>query len=187
MSYDIKRRFGFMAIGPNGGTLFDPVNREATSSPSGPATELWVEPRYSFLFGSWEMQPTMGLRSAWYHVGDWAETGADALSLGGPARTTTSVQGDVGLRLSRAIGRFRPFASGMYRRELTSGDTTATVQLGDVPGGLFEIDGLAPPRDRVLGQGGVTFLQNRFGLSVLYEIHASSVQTRQSLQLGVGF
>jgi uncharacterized protein YhjY with autotransporter beta-barrel domain len=163
------------------------VDRVADSSPVGPATEVWLDARFNAPLGSWDAEPKAGLRSAWFHVGEWREAGADSLSLSAPAYTTRSVQADAGLRVSRAVGRVRPSFEGMYRRELTSDGTRVTLQLADLPGGTFDVTGLDFTRDEVSAQGGVTFLMNRFGLSVFYDLQYAQLQTRHSLQLGVGF
>ena len=137
--------------------------------------------------GSWALQPTVGLRSSWYRLGEWEETGADALSLSGSAQTITSVQAEGGVRLTRAVGKVRPFGAGRYRRELTSGLTTTAIQIGDRPEGAYEVDGLLLPRDEIAGEGGVMFLTSRVGFSLSYAFHRSQRQTRHNLQIGVGF
>jgi uncharacterized protein YhjY with autotransporter beta-barrel domain len=137
--------------------------------------------------GSWDLQPRTGLRAAWYRVSDWNETGADSLSLGAVAQTNSSVQGDIGLRTSRAIGRVRPFLEGMYRRELSSDVPKTTIALTDQPGGRFDVEGIALTADKFVGQVGTLFLTNHVGLSVHYEWHYAGTQTRHGLQFGVGF
>jgi uncharacterized protein YhjY with autotransporter beta-barrel domain len=186
-SYDVTRRFRFTAIAPTGQPLFGTVEREARSTPAGTASESWVEGRYNMPIGSWDLQPRIGLRAAWYRLGDWNETGADSLSLGAAAQTNNSVQGDIGLRTSRAIGRVRPFLEGMYRRELSSGVLKTTIALTDQPGGLFDAEGIALTADKFVGQVGTLFLTNHVGLSVHYELHYAGAQTRHGLQFGVGF
>jgi autotransporter-associated beta strand protein len=185
--YDITRAFQFAAIAPTGRPLFGPVDRIAVSAPSGPATELWLDGRFVARLGSWDAQPMGGLRSAWFHLGEWTESGADALSLSGPAQTTRSLQADAGLRLLRAVGRVRPLFQGTYRRELAGGGTTTTVELSDLPGGRFEVEGVPFTLDEVIGQAGLMFLTDRMGFSVFYEMQRARSQSRQSLQVSVGF
>jgi fibronectin-binding autotransporter adhesin len=185
--YDMERSFAFSALGPTGQPLVTPINRTATSSPSGPATELWFEPRYNFLLGEWDLQPTGSLRAAWYHQNAWTESGADSLSLTGPETTVNSTQAGVGIRFSRVIGGVRPFVSGFYRHELTDGFNSTMAQIGPDPRGLYRVDGIALARNVTIGQGGLTFIHNSFGLSLIYQINVSSPQIWQSLQLGIGF
>jgi uncharacterized protein with beta-barrel porin domain len=185
--YDVTRRFGFAAIAPSGQPLFGTVEREARSTPAGTASDVWVEGRYNTPIGSWDLQPRIGLRAAWYRLGDWSETGADSLSLGAAAHTNSSLQGDIGLRTARAIGNVRPFLEGMYRRELSSRDLNTTIALTDQPGGLFEVEGLGLTADKFVGQAGALFLTDHVGLSLLYELHYAGAQTRHGLQFGVGF
>lgn len=185
--YDVKRQFQFAAIGPSGRPLFGIVDRGATGSPSGLATDVWVEGRFNVPLGSWDLQPGAGMRSGWFQRDAWSETGADSLSLTGPSQTARAMQGDVGLRLARAAGGFRPFAEGMYRRELLTDVLSATLALSAQPGGLFEVDGVALAPDSVVGRGGVMFLTDRAVFSVLYDVRHSESHTRQSLQFGVGF
>ncbi len=187
MMYDVTRRFAFAAIAPTGQPLFGTVDRAARSTPAGTASDVWVEGRYNTAIGSWDLQPRTGLRAAWYRLGHWNETGADSLSLAAAAQTNNSVQGDVGVRTSRAIGRVRPFLEGMYRRELSFGVLKTTIALTDQPGGLFEVDGIGLTVDKFVGQAGALFLTNHAGLSLLYELHHAGAQTRHGLQFGVGF
>ncbi len=183
VSYDITRKFSFTALGPAGGPLFgEGIAREATSSPSGPATDVWVEPRLLLRLGSWDVRPTLGLRPSWYHLRSFSESGAESLSLRGPSQTITSVQADAGARVSRAIGTVRPFGAGLYRRQLTDGRTAAMLQVGDQPAGRYEVDGLRLVRDEIVGQAGLLFLRANVGLSLIYEVHGSRDQLRQALQ-----
>ncbi len=187
MYYDMQRSFAFSALGPTGRPLVTPIDRTATSSPSGPATELWFEPRYNFLLGHWDLQPTGSLRAAWYHQNAWTEAGADSLSLTGPGTTVNSTQAGVGVRFSRVTGGVRPFVSGFYRHELTDGFNSTVVEIGPDPKGLYRVDGIELPHNVTIGQGGLTFIHNSFGLSLIYQINVSSPQIWQSLQLGIGF
>jgi hypothetical protein len=89
--------------------------------------------------------------------------------------------------VTRVGGRFRPFASTSYRRELTDRRTAATLQLGDQHAGLFEIDGLLLARDSVTGRAGMTFETRRLDLSLVYEGRRAPGQTRHTFQLAFGF
>jgi hypothetical protein len=162
-------------------------DREATSSPAGRAQDVWIDGRYVAPVGSWDAQPRIGARATWYRIGDWQEAGAGALSLLGFARTTTSVQAEVAMRVSRAVGGLRPFVEGRYQRELSAPAATSSVALTDRPGGQFLVNGVALARGAAAGLGGVTWVGDSFGVSLLYELWHSRTQTRQTLQLGVGF
>ena len=89
--------------------------------------------------------------------------------------------------MSRATGSLRPIGAGLYRRELTTGRTTTTLQIGDRPDGLYTVDGLPLPIDEGIAQAGMTFLKARVGASVFYEIHGSRQRLRQTLQFVMGF
>jgi hypothetical protein len=187
LGYETTRAFSFMAFGPTGAPLLGGVDRVATSSPSGVAAEFWTEGRLDASLRAWDLQPTIGVRAARFGLGAWEETGADALSLTASSQATHSVQADGGVRLSRALGRFRPYFGGMYRREVSAGRTTATLQLAEGAGGLFEIDGLSLAKDVGVAQAGVLLLQNRFSVLFGYEARRARRQTRHALQLAVGF
>ena len=146
------RAFSFMAFDPASQPLLGGVDRVATSSPSGVALEFWTDGRLDVSMGTWDLQPTIGLRAARFGVGGWEETGAQALSLTAPSQANHSVQADGGVRLSRALGRFRPYVGGIYRREVSAGRIAATLQLGEGEGGLFEVDGLSLSKDVCVGQ-----------------------------------
>ena len=137
--------------------------------------------------GTWDLQPTIGLRAARFGVGGWEETGAQALSLTAPSQANHSVQADGGVRLSRALGRFRPYVGGIYRREVSAGRIAATLQLGEGAGGLFEVDGLSLSKDVCVGQAGVILLRNDFSVLLGYEARRARQQTRHTLHLAVGF
>jgi len=91
------------------------------------------------------------------------------------------------MRLTRAVGKVRPFGAGRYRRELTNGRTTTAMQIGDRPDGAYEVDGLLLPKDEIAGEGGAMFVTPRVGLALSYAFQRSQHQTRQTLQIGVGF
>jgi autotransporter-associated beta strand protein len=185
--YDIQRAFAFKAYGPMAIPLFGGVERVASSAPWGLATEGWTEARLNAPLGSWAIQPAIGIRVARLGLNDWRESGADALSLRADGQATYSTQADGGLRFTRAAGRVRPYIGGMYRRELASGRTTSTVQIGDTSGGLFGVDGLLLARDIEAAQTGFIVYRDRFTLTFGYDARRARRQLRQTLQFAVGF
>ncbi len=184
---DMTRRFQFAAFGPTGAPLFAPIDAIVTASPNGATYEAWVEHRYNIALKSWDLQPNAALRWASYGYGSFTETGGGSLSLSAESQSIGSFQGDAGLRLDRAVGRFRPFVSGTYRREFASRRAGLDLQFGTTPDGLFEENGIELARDKAIGQAGLTFLPRKAGLSLYYEIQGSGRQLSQSLQLGVRF
>ena len=186
-SYETRRSFEFTAIGPTGRALFEGVNREALSTPSGIAAEFWGEARVVTAMGPWEFEPTAGIRRAHYGVGQWRETGADALSLAASAQGISSMPVDAGLRVSRTIGRLRGFVRGSAHRDLLSGRTVIRVRLSDQPVGLFEVDGVALPLNSGVGEAGVLLQTDRIGLSIGYVARLVRQQTRQTIYMAVGF
>jgi uncharacterized protein with beta-barrel porin domain len=184
---DMARRFAFAALDPAGQPIFAPVDRLAASSPSGDATELWVETRFELKPRIWALQPSVGLRSARFHADAWSETGAGSLSLVGPSQTERSAQGDVGLRAERGFGDTRPFFAGTYRRELSSKRLTTAVMLGAEGAGLYAVEGPDLPADTLVVQAGFTHLEKRLTISLLYELQAANHETLHSLQLGIAF
>ncbi len=70
---------------------------------------------------------------------------------------------------------------------MTDGFNSTMVQIGPDPRGLYRVDGIELARNVTIGQGGLTFIHNSFGLSLIYQINVSSPQIWQSLQLGIGF
>jgi outer membrane autotransporter protein len=188
-AYDVRRTFAFTALLPEafgGGPLFGGVNREATSTPDGTATDLWGDWAFPVRLGAWSIRPSAGLRYARYATRAWTETGADALSLSAPDQAIHSAQGDLGLRAGRSTGRFRPNASATYRRELTNGTTPTTLLLSD-RAGLFLINGLPLTREALTTRAGLTFQTEHTDLSFEYELRRAPNQTRQAIQFGMGF
>ena len=186
-AYETTRSLQFTALAPAGGPLLDGVDRTATSRPEGLASEVWSEVRVDSGVGSWRIQPTAGLRRARYGVNDWNETGADSLSLSAPAHAIESLQADLGVRMSKALGRFRPYVGVTARRELTGGETAVALNLSRDPNGVFEVDGLRLPQHSTIGQAGLVYQAGRIGLSVMYEARRARQQTRHTIQLAIGF
>ena len=86
-SYLVRRAFGFAARLPEafgGGSIFGGVNRDATSSPVGLATDVWGDWDIPIRFGNWVMRPSALLRHAHYARRAWSESRADSLSLSAP-------------------------------------------------------------------------------------------------------
>jgi hypothetical protein len=55
------------------------------------------------------------------------------------------------------------------------------------PRGLYRLDETDLARNVTIGQGGLTFIRNSLGLSIIYQVTVSKPQVWQSLQLGIGF
>ena len=183
----MTRSVQFAALGPTGLPLFGTVDRTAASAPSGTAADVWGEGRVQVAIGAWDLQPNAGLRTAWYRTGEWAETGASALSLTGSSGTNRSTQADAGVRASFGAGRIRPFFEGVYRHELSSRRTTSLNALAGEETGVFAVEGADFAAGSLLGKGGLYWFMSRFALTVVYELKDSSTQHQHSLQLGVGF
>ncbi len=186
--YDTRRTLRFAARTPLGDDLlFGGVNRQATSAPSGLATEVWAQERLDTRIGSWFFFPSVGLRYARYGRRAWTEEGADALSLAAPDQTFSSKQADVGLWLGRAMGRFRPDASVLYRRGLGDRQTTARLELSGLGDGSFVVDGLPLARDTLVGRTGLTVWTQSVRVALAYEIQRAQRQLRQAIQFSLGF
>ena len=186
-AYQTTRTLQFTALAPAGGRLLSGVDRTAISRPSGIAADMWSEVRIDRRVGSWKLQPTAGVRRARYGLSEYTETGADALSLSAPARSINSLQADMGVRVTRAIGSLRPYLGGVVRRELTSGRTSVGLNLANDPNGSFEVDGLKLTKHSTIGQAGLLFQTRGVGLSLMYEARGNSEQVRQTIQLGIDF
>jgi outer membrane autotransporter protein len=185
-AYDIRRRFQFTAMAPTGRPLFGGVDREAASEPSGLAADVWGEARVGAMLGSWNVQPTAGVRRSHYGLTAWSETGGDALSLSASGQAIGSTQVDASVRFTRTAGRFHPFLSTRLNRELTGGRTRTTLRIGDGPDGDFDIEGLRLARQTIVGQAGFSFLRNTLGLSMWYEAHHAHRQMRHIVQFAIG-
>jgi autotransporter-associated beta strand protein len=189
-SYDTRRSFLFTARLPEafGSTaIFGGVNRVSTSKPTGIATDVWGDWAVPLQLGTWSVRPTAALRYARYARGPWTEHGADALSLSAPDQFVASAQSDAGIHLARVTGLVRPTASATYRRELTSGRTTSSLQLGNLADGGFQVDGVPFAQDTFMVRTGLTFQTDNLDMSVGFDFKRSSGQTRQGLQIGLGF
>ena len=158
--YDRTRAFSFVAMGPTGEPLFGGVDRLATSNPTGAAAEAWASTRVDIPVGSWDLQPSVGVRAARFGLDSWTERGAEALSLTGASQANRSTQADAGLRFARALGRFRPYIGAMYRRELGNRRTTATLRLGEETDGMFEVSGLSFAEETAAAQAGFMVLRD---------------------------
>ena len=121
-AHHVRRRFHFTALLPEAfgsQPIFGGVNREATSTPTELATDVWGEWSLNNRFGAWSINPSVGAWYARYFARAWTESGAGSLSLSAPAFVGESLHADLGVRVGRTIGRFRPNVSVAYRRELT--------------------------------------------------------------------
>ena len=185
--YETRRRFHFAAIAPTGQPLFGGIDGDAVSKPSGLATDFWSEARFNGVLGSWNVQPTLGMRRARYGLGAWSEVGADALSLSAGSQSIASTQADAGIRVSRSVGGFYPFVSAMHRRELTDGRTIVGLRLGDSAEGRFDVEGLSWARDTTAGEAGFIIRRRNIGMSMWYEARRARRQIRHVLQFGIGF
>jgi hypothetical protein len=163
------------------------VDRQATSTLAGLATDVWGEETFNAAIGSWSFSPSVSLRYARYGRRAWAEDGADALSLTAPDQTFSSKQADAGLLFHRTTGRFRPLASATYRRELNNRQTAATLVLSGLADGTFVVDGLPLARDTVVGRSGLTFRTGSSEVSLIYEWRRAQAQMRQAIQFSLGF
>jgi autotransporter-associated beta strand protein len=189
-AYDTRRAFHFTARLPEayGSTaIFGGVDRVSTSTPTGIATDVWGDWAVPLQLGTWSVRPTAALRYARYARGGWTERGADALSLSAPDQFVASAQGDAGIHLARVTGRVRPTASATYRRELTNGRTTSSLQLGNLTNGVFQVNGLPFAHDTFIGRTGLTFQTDDVDMSIGFDFKRASGQTRQGVQFGVGF
>jgi uncharacterized protein with beta-barrel porin domain len=148
---------------------------------------VWGDWAFTGRLGAWQLRPGAGLRYARYARHAWAETGADALSLTAANQIVPSAQADLDLRVARVLGRFAPFASVSYRRELTDGQTGATLQLSGQADARFVVNGLTLARDALTTRAGYTLRADRVGLSLSYESKLASGQVRQALQFGLEF
>lgn len=185
-TYETRRQLAFAArLDPRFGTetLFDGVDRTATSTSHGVDTSGWLDARLDLTRGSWRLQPGAGLRTARYGRSAWTESGANALSFTAPSQAMRSSQVDAGLRVARLHGRIRPAASASYRRELGDGATPLTLQISPDAAGRFTVGGAPFAADRVLGSLGAAMDMWWFG----YGIDAAANQTRHSVNFGVSF
>jgi outer membrane autotransporter protein len=187
-AYDTRRAFSFAARTPLGdGLLFDGVDRQASSHSFGLATDVWGEQRFNVSAASWTVAPSVSVRYARYGRRAWAEGGADALSVTAPAQAFISQQGDAGVSLNRTKGRIRPLVSAMYRREFSDRHTSATLALPGSADGTFVVSGLPLARDTFVARAGMTLRAGSSELSLMYEWRGARSQTRQALQLALGF
>src|SRR5205814_426489 len=100
--YVTRRAFGFTAVLPEafgGGPIFGGMNREATSRPTGLATDLWADWEAPIRLDAWEMRPSVSLRYARYVRSAWSESGAGSLSLSAREEMVPSAQAEAGLRV----------------------------------------------------------------------------------------
>jgi fibronectin-binding autotransporter adhesin len=167
--------------------LFDGVNRNPASVSSGLATDMWGDWTLPMRLGAWMLRPRAGLRYAQYGSEAWTESGADALALSANAQSVRSAQGDLGVGIARARGRVRPNVSATFRRELTNGETRATLQLSDQPDGQFVVNGIDLARETVTTRAGLTFAMDHLSLSLGYDARYAPGQRRQAFRFNVQF
>ena len=189
-AYYIRRRVQFTGLLPKafgGQPAFGGVQRDATSSPSEVVADVWAQWSMTGRIGKWSLAPGAGVRYARYSRGAWTEQGADSLSLSAPASSIGAMHADVGVRATRAAGRFRPNVSLLYRRELTSLPVTM-VQLSDRVEGLFALTGANLTADHLTSRAGVAYsLAGDVALSLAYELRHARDQARQTLRFGIEF
>ena len=189
-SYAVDRTVVFTALLPEalgGGAVFGGVNRRATSSLSGLATELWGDWAFLGHLGQWVVRPGAGVRYARYGRDGWTEKGADALSLSAPPQTTPSSQVNLGVHIGRTIGRFGSRASATYARELTDGRTTTTVQISDRTDGRFRVNGLSLAPAALMTRLDATLQLKKLELSLGYQARHTRGQMGQAIQFGMTF
>jgi uncharacterized protein with beta-barrel porin domain len=186
--YLTRRAFTFAALTPLGDALlFGGVSRTATSTAWGLSTDVWAEERLALTRGSWQIQPIVGLQYARHSRAGWNEDGADGLALSAPDQTFHSRQGEGGIWMARAAGRFRPEAAASYRRELGARETAATLQLSPSTEGLFVVAGQPLPRESLAGRAGFTLGVGGADLSLAYQAQRARGRLRQSMQLALVF
>ena len=188
--YHIRRRLQFTALMPEafgGRPAFGGIDREATSTPSEISADVWGQLSTVSRFGKWSVAPAAGFRLARYSRAAWAEQGAGALSLSAPESIARAAHVDLGVRAARALGRFRPNVSFLYRRAL--GAVSATeIQLSDRAEGGFSISGTNLTGDHLTSRAGLAYaLAGDVALSLVYELRQASPQARQSVRFGVEF
>ena len=189
-AYHIRRRVEFAGLLPEafgGQPAFGGVRRDATSTPSEVVADVWAQWSMTSRIGKWSVAPGAGVRYARYSRGAWTEQGADSLSLSAPASNIGTMHADLGVRATRASGRFRPSVSMLYRRELTSLPATV-VQLSNRSEGLFSLTGANLTADHLASRAGVAYsLAGDVALSLAYEIRHARDQARQTLRFGIEF
>lgn len=97
----VRRRFHFTALFPaafGSQPVFGGVKREATSTPTELATDVWGEWSLYHRFGAWSISPSVGARYARYSREAWTESGAGSLSLSSRGSVVESVHADLGVR-----------------------------------------------------------------------------------------
>ena len=188
-AYHVRRRVHFTALLPEAfgsQPVFGGVDREATSAPSELATDVWGEWSLSNRFGAWSISPIVGARYARSSRQAWAEAGAGSLSLSAPAFVGESFHADLGARVGRAIGRFRPTVSIGHRRQLTQGPA-AMIQLSDRGEGFYSVHGAQLTADHLTTKAGLMYAAGDVGLSLVYEVRSARTPARQTLRFGVEF
>jgi len=188
--YDTTRRLGFTArLLPEfgGQPIFGGVLRQADSTERGLTPEAWGNWQFAAGSDQWSVRPDVGLRYARYGRKAWTETGAHALSLSAPSQSLPSAQASVGLHVERAGNRTGPFGMVAYRRELTDGRVTETVQFSENPANTFVVDGLGLARDMVMGGFGFRMANANVNLAIGYQARHASGQTRNTINLVLGF
>jgi fibronectin-binding autotransporter adhesin len=187
-TYETRRAYGFAAPTPLGdGLLFSGVSKTPTATTRGLSTDVWFEERLALTLGSWEIQPFVGLLYARYSRAGWSELDADGLALRAPDQTFQSTQGEGGVWVARATGRFRPQAAASYRRELGARRTTATLELWPMGEGSFVVTGLPLPRESLAGRAGFSLGLGRIDLSLAYQAQRARGRMRQSMQFALVF
>jgi hypothetical protein len=148
---------------------------------------MWIEERFALNVGSWQAHPGVGLLHGRYRRAGWTEDGADGLALTAPAQTFDSTQAEGSLSVDRKTGRFRPYATASYRRELGSRQTGATLAFSPLPAERFVVDGTPLPRDTLAGRAGWTLGIGNVDLSLAYQAQRARRQLRQSIELAFAF
>jgi hypothetical protein len=165
----------------------EPIDRVADASQQGTTTDQWSEIHDSRDVHGFRFEGLVGVRHARVSRSEFAEKGAQSLSLDGQDSLLNLTQTDVQAHMWRREGRYRPFFDLAYRRELAEDVTQADMNFTGLPESDFTIRGLGIPNTSYTLRGGMTLVMLLGQATFTYEYKDAEGERRQSFGFRMRF
>ncbi len=187
---DTTRQIVFQGRLPDelgGDPIGEGINREAQAEEVTLVKDQWTDWDDEHEIKTYSLAYVLGYRRATFTRRGFIESGADSLSLEMPEQTVRLRQVNALLNMWRREGDFRPFGEFLYRREITDGRTTATLEFPDEGDSRFAVDGLPAPKNIVKLEVGATWYTRSYIWRFEYRYRNATGQTTHGGSLHVSF
>jgi uncharacterized protein with beta-barrel porin domain len=187
---DTKRQITFQGRLPDelgGDPIGEGINREARAEEVTLVKDQWTDWDDEHEIKTYSLSYVLGYRRATFTRRGFIESGADSLSLELPEQTVRLRQVNALVNMWRREGDFRPFGEFLFRREITDGRTTTTLEFPDEGDSRFAVDGLPAPKNIVKLEVGATWYTRSYIWRFEYRYRNATGQTTHGGALHVSF